>query len=392
MFPFTSTLPQVSIGIEILIKHITLALQWSLKIASGVITCHKIDGLSWEVNLYIREHASICKWYVSPVLALVQVYTADGHVVTAPNIVLATDSPIHENLAVHARQSPYRSYVTCLKIDPATIKRNEYWSTATPYHYLRFEDHPTEGMVLVVGGGDHQTGLKENEYKEDPWKDLEVYARKRFPQAGAVAFTWSGQVMEPADQLGLYGQDPLNNIQDEKLAKYWIATGDSGQGMTGGTIAGMLLSELIQGHEHPWKDLFAPSRIPPPNLIPAEHLAQEAFTTVQSYADVILPQGLFKSPDDLPVGEGTVMQQGVEKVAAYRDPSGKVHTFAAACPHLGCCVQWNKNEKSFDCPCHGSHFDPLGNVINGPAKNNLQPVNLTTFGTKDARDPAQARK
>ena len=68
------------------------------------------------------------------------------------------------------------------------------------------------------------------------------------------------------------------------------------------------------------------------------------------------------------------MRRGPDKVAVYRDEDGTLHERSAVCPHLGCVVQWNAAEKTWDCPCHGSRFDRHGTVINGPANVDLEKI------------------
>jgi Rieske Fe-S protein len=176
---------------------------------------------------------------------------------------------------------------------------------------------------------------------------------------GAVDHRWSGQVMEPADSLAFIGPQPGN---EENV---YLVTGDSGHGMTHGTIAGMLLTELIAGREHRWASLYAPSRLEL-NTSTAKELAKENLNVAVQYADW-LTRGEVKSVDEIARGTGAILRRGRSKVAAYRDDQGVVHERSAVCTHLGCIVAWNSAERSWDCPCHGSRFDPYGKVLNGPA-------------------------
>jgi Rieske Fe-S protein len=84
--------------------------------------------------------------------------------------------------------------------------------------------------------------------------------------------------------------------------------------------------------------------------------------------------GDVKSEDDVQRGEGAVMREGLKKVAVYRDLAGTVHKCSAVCTHMGCVVEWNHVEKSWDCPCHGSRFNPEGRVVMGPAIDDLGEV------------------
>jgi Rieske Fe-S protein len=179
-----------------------------------------------------------------------------------------------------------------------------------------------------------------------------------------IEYRWSGQVMEPVDSLAYIGRNPAD------ADNVFIATGDSGMGMTHGTIAGMLLSDLIVGRQNPWTDLYDPSR---KTLVAVKDFAKENANVMAQYADLVTP-GDVDSVDQIAKGEGAVLRNGLSKNAVYRDDEGLLHSRSAVCTHLGCVVSWNAAEKTWDCPCHGSRFDCLGSVINGPANKDLPPV------------------
>ncbi|KAL4858845.1 putative Rieske 2Fe-2S iron-sulfur protein YhfW [Chlorella vulgaris] len=301
-----------------------------------------------------------------------KVETEDGKVVRCKAHVMATNSPCNHNLAVHSRQMPYRSYVVGLLVPRDAVKRAMYWDTAEPYHYTRLENWDDNNMLLIVGGEDHKTGSL---WPYDPYAKQvpginryakpEKYARSRWTSAGATVLRWNGQVMEPADMLWLHGLNPV--VPDPNS---YIITGDSGQGMTGGTIGGMVVADLILGRKNPYADVYSPSR--PPPIGTALEIAEEGAIVAASFAERALPKVTLSY--DMDADSGAIVQKGLEKVALYTDESKKQHAFSAICPHLGCLVHWNSTEKTFDCPCHGSHFDRYGKVINGPAKADLKPI------------------
>jgi nitrite reductase/ring-hydroxylating ferredoxin subunit len=177
-----------------------------------------------------------------------------------------------------------------------------------------------------------------------------------------VESTWSGQIMETLDGLAYIGRHGGDGL--------FVATGDSGHGMTHGTIAGILLRDLVLGRENPWADLYSPSRL---RLRSVTELARETLNFVPRYGLWLTP-GDARSVEDLPPGSGAVLRSGLRKVACYRDEGGTVHARSAVCPHLGCIVAWNAAEKTWDCPCHGSRFAATGEVVDGPANRGLQPV------------------
>jgi Rieske Fe-S protein len=290
-----------------------------------------------------------------------RVEVGKGVEVTAEAVVVATNVPIHTRVAVHAKQAAYRTYALALATAPGSVPEALYWDTLSPYHYVRTAREGAEEL-LIVGGEDHKTGQE-----EDPASRavrLEAWAREHFPFAGPVRYGWSGQVIETADGLAFIGRSPGGEYENVLLA-----TGDSGMGMTHGTIAGILLTDLIQGRDNPWAKLYDPSRR---SLRAVAKLAKENLNAAAQYADFLAPAEV-KDVSDIPAGTGGILQRGMRKIAAYRDEKGQITERSAVCPHLGCVVAWNALERSWDCPCHGSRFDGPGKVLNGPANVGLGP-------------------
>jgi glycine/D-amino acid oxidase-like deaminating enzyme/nitrite reductase/ring-hydroxylating ferredoxin subunit len=282
-----------------------------------------------------------------------RVMTRNGPVVSAKSVVVATNTPINDRVTIHTKQAAYRTYVIGAQTRPVT--RALYWDTEDPYHYVRLQDG-----ILIVGGEDHKTGQADDTSLR--FERLEEWTRQRFP-AGQTVYRWSGQVMEPIDYLAFIGRNP----GDKNI---YIATGDSGHGMTHGTIAGLLLSDLIHGRPNSWAKLYEPSR---KTLRAAKDFIAENANVAARYAELVTP-GEIADIDDLPRDCGAVIRKGLKKLAVYRDEYEALHTFSAACPHLGCIVSWNQTEKTWDCPCHGSRFKATGDVINGPAVSGLTPA------------------
>jgi len=294
-----------------------------------------------------------------------RVETSDGRVVNADAVVVATNTPVNDLVAIHTKQAAYRTYVIAVRVPHGAVPRMLLWDTSAPYHYVRVHTmRDAQGLVdddvLIVGGEDHKTGQAEDFAARH--RRLEAWTRERFPMAGAIAFRWSGQVMQPVDGLAFIGRNPMDH------ENVLIATGDSGTGMTHGTIAGMLLTDVIMGRQNPWAALYDPSRI---SLRTAGRFLQENLNVGAQLADLVTG-GDVENRSDIPPGEGAIMRRGFSKVAVYRDENGARHQYSAICPHLGCVVSWNTLEKSWDCPCHGSRFDARdGRPINGPANSGL---------------------
>ena len=302
-------------------------------------------------RIYTGTHADVIEGGVP---ALVH---AGRHVVTADAVVVATNTPINDRVAIHTKQAPYMTYVIGGRIPSGSVPKLLAWDTGDPYYYIRTHDD-----VLIVGGEDHKTGQASD--TPERYQRLEAWARARFPMMGELLFHWAGQIMETQDYLAFIGRNPMDHDN------IYVVTGDSGMGLTHGTIAGMLLSDLILGRTNPWEKLYDPSRV---RIRAASEFARENSNVAFQYTDW-LTGGDVKSADEVAPGSGAIMRRGLEKIAVYRDAQGQVHECHAKCPHLGCVVHWNPAETTWDCPCHGSRFDAYGKVINGPANRDLAPA------------------
>jgi glycine/D-amino acid oxidase-like deaminating enzyme/nitrite reductase/ring-hydroxylating ferredoxin subunit len=293
------------------------------------------------------------------------------HSVHAGAIVVATNSPINDMVAIHTKQAPYMTYVIGARVPKNSVADALYWDTLKAYHYVRLQcmrsdEAPFNGHeeydLLIVGGEDHKSGQATDTVQRHA--RLESWARARFPMIEEVEFTWGGQCMETIDGLAFIGRNPMD------ADNVFIATGDSGMGITHGTIAGILLTDLIQGRRNPWATLYDPSR---KTLRAAGNFTKENVNVAGQYLDWIKP-GEVGSTREIEADCGAVLRRGLSKVAVYRDEDGRTHEMSAVCPHLGCIVHWNAAEHSWDCPCHGSRFDKLGKCINGPANTDLEPA------------------
>jgi glycine/D-amino acid oxidase-like deaminating enzyme/nitrite reductase/ring-hydroxylating ferredoxin subunit len=337
-------------------------------------TFHPLKYLKGLVRAFLRDGGRIYTGVHAEKIVdgePARVTTSDGKVISADNVVVCTNTPVNDWLIIHSKQAAYRTYVIGCRVPKGSVPHGLYWDTPDPYHYIRLqpaEDRSGRELdyeILIVGGEDHKTGQPDHpENMDEAFTCLEQWTRERFPMIEGVEYRWSGQVMEPVDYLAYIGRNPGG---DQHI---WIATGDSGNGMTHGTIAGIVLNELVQGRKHQWARLYDPSRV---KLRSAPEYIKENANVAEQYKDYFTA-GELANIDALKPGEGAVIGRGRGKIAVYRDERGTVHQHSAVCPHLYCIVNWNNTEKSWDCPCHGSRFDPYGNVVNGPAIVGLSPV------------------
>jgi glycine/D-amino acid oxidase-like deaminating enzyme/nitrite reductase/ring-hydroxylating ferredoxin subunit len=288
-----------------------------------------------------------------------RVKTQNAGNIKASSIVLATNYPLMSKM--FAKLPAYRTYAIGVRVPKGSIEKVLMWDTGDPYHYIRIQEE-SDHDVLIVGGEDHRTG-QEND-GEDRFQNLWKWTAERFPSAEKVIHHWSGQCFETHDGLAFIG--PFS--EDEPHV--YLITGDSGMGMTHGTIGGMLVSDLILGRENPWAEVYSPSRLATQSITEA---VPEVIKSTAPYVDWITG-GDVSSVDDIKNGEGAILRDGLSKIAVYRDEDGKLFRRSAVCTHMGCIVRFNSAEKTWDCPCHGSRFGVEGHVINTPAMSPLEPV------------------
>jgi nitrite reductase/ring-hydroxylating ferredoxin subunit len=290
-----------------------------------------------------------------------------GHTVSCDKLIIATHVPLlglnsmFSGLMLQSKIASYSTYAI-----GATIPRDEaiqasYWDTDDPYYYLRVQSRPKDDYV-IFGGEDHKTGQEVD--VEARYAHLETVLASYLPKA-RPDHRWSGQVIETHDGLPYIG--PTNDEQ-------FIATGFSGNGLTFGTLGGLMACDWILGRENPWQELFSVERQP---------LRAGAWNYLKENSDY--PYHLIKgyltslhggSVEEVKPGEGKVLRINGHRCAVYRNPAGDVTACTAICPHMGCVVRWNGPEKTWDCPCHGSRFTTSGQVIAGPAESPLEKQDL----------------
>ncbi len=293
--------------------------------------------------------------------------TDAGPTVRARAVVVATNTPapINDWAGIYTKQAAYRTYLIGARVSRGSVTDALYWDTIDPYHYVRVERSSAgddQHDTLLVGGEDHKTGQFEE--NDAPFAKLERWARQHFPSAGEVTYRWSGQVQEPADGIAYIGRAPTAK------PNVYVITGDSGQGLTHGTLGAILVRDLILVRSNAWESTYDPSRKPTGSI--SEFIAENV-NAVSTFVDYVTG-GDVRSEDEIRPGSGAIVREGLKKVAVFRDGSGAVHKCSPVCTHLGCMVQWNHVESSWDCPCHGSRFDAYGKVVMGPAVTDLKPI------------------
>jgi glycine/D-amino acid oxidase-like deaminating enzyme/nitrite reductase/ring-hydroxylating ferredoxin subunit len=285
----------------------------------------------------------------------------DKGVVTAKDVIVATNLPILNLGLFFAKTYPSRSYIVGAKIDPAKAPVGMFIGSGESSHSIRTTPYE-DGLLLLVCGEGHKVGTVTD--TEKCYQKLEAYACDRF-KVESFEYRWSNQDMVSFDKLPYIGNlTPFNK-------HIYVATGFSLWGMSKGTMSGMVLSDLILGKTNPCTELYDSLRATP--FLTVDSIEQEVDVTVRWIGDRF--KGLLSSSfDEVAKGEGKLLTIDNEKVAAYRDQEGTVHAVSATCTHLACIVSWNSGEKSWDCACHGARFSCDGKVIQGPAIKDLAKV------------------
>ncbi|WP_436498727.1 FAD-dependent oxidoreductase [Actinokineospora sp. HUAS TT18] len=274
----------------------------------------------------------------------------DAAVITADKIVVASHYPMLDRGLYFARLAPVRSYCVAVRLASGAPPDAMAISAGSPaWSVNRFGD------LLVLAGRGHTTGDPEDR----PYDALGAFAREHWDVAEIVN-RWSAQDAVPFDHLPMIGTYLPGS--DRVL----VATGFRKWGLSTGSFAAMILSDLINGNENPWARHFSPHRVS------LHSIARLAAMNGRVAADLVGDRLAPAAARPVPPGEGRIVRDGWGKTAVYRDPDGTEHAVSARCTHLGCLVRFNAAERSWDCPCHGSRFDIDGTVLEGPATEPLE--------------------
>ena len=276
-------------------------------------------------------------------------------VVTADHVVVATLLPFWDPGGYFAKAHPSRSYVIAVRA--AEPVEGMYLSAGSPTRSIRTAEG---GEWLVLGGDSHHVGSEEE--TGGYYTDLEEWARQRFT-VDEVGYRWSSQDYVPVDGVPYAGRSA-------RAERVWVVTGLRKWGFGNGSAAAMLLRDSILGRENPWTELYDAARA---------DVVRSATTFIKENAKVaghlvgdrlanLVPPG----PDTIEPGDGGICRLDGDTVAAFRDDDGTLHAVSPACTHLGCLVRFNRAERSWDCPCHGSRFGTDGRVLQGPAVKDLE--------------------
>ena len=290
--------------------------------------------------------------------------TTESGSVTCADVVVATNYPFLDRGLFFARVHPKRSYCISGPVPEDRITEGMYISSDQPTRSVR-TIRDGDRTIMLIGGEGHNVGQEED--KESHYANLEAWARQHYGLT-EITHRWSTQDGSTVDDL------PYVGTLRKSSKHLFVATGFKKWGMTNGTTAAMLITDLITGKDNPYTSLYDPHRLTV--AASAQTFVEENVKVGAKFVKDRIAHPQRGDADDLGPGEAAVVGTAPNQTAVYRDESGALHAVSAVCTHLGCIVNWNPAEKTWDCPCHGSRFGYEGNVIQGPAVQDLEKKDL----------------
>lgn len=334
---------------------------------------NQINPLQYVQELARAAHGYNCSIYEQTHVERVEskenrfVLHAEDVKVEAEYVVHATHTPKGVKM-VQTLLGPYREYGIACTLNNQEIPEGIFWGYHEDGKKISTRLYKKNGnRYLIVVGEPHKTG-QSSENKQHI-ENLENFAKKFFDIRN-VEYRWGGQHYRPADLLPYIGPG-------KKDSREYIATGYSTDGLVYGTLAGMIISDQITGQENKWSEFYSANRHQP--LKSAAKFIKEnvnvAGQMVKDYASTTVKSENFDTAD-IQIGEGRIIKYNGKKLAVFRNKNNELEAVSPVCTHMKCIVHWNDAEESWDCPCHGSRFKTDGTVLEGPAYDPLDKVDL----------------
>lgn len=293
-----------------------------------------------------------------------KVITQAGGTVTSKHIAICTHYPFYDGLGLYfSRMYAERSYALAIKTN-INYPCGMYISAEEPSRSIRSSITPDGEPLLIIGGQNHKTGQGTCTFNH--YEILQDYATNMF-NAEEIIYRWSAQDLVTGDKIPYIGR--ITSF----ATNIYVATGFKKWGMTTSTVAAMLISDLIQEKQNRYEALFSPSRSM--SLKTVSNLIVENFDVAKHLIGGKL-EFVQRRPDQLESDEGSAVMVNGRRAGAYKDDEGKLYVVDTTCTHMGCEVEWNHGERTWDCPCHGSRFSFKGEVLEGPAQLPLKPITI----------------
>lgn len=293
--------------------------------------------------------------------------SANGYNVKAKNVVISTHYPIKNFPGMYfSKMYQDKSYAIAVdtKQDENEMTDGMFIQSCDPVISFRTAKYKDKNLLIIAGSG-HRTGQAEGKI-EDSFVNLENYIKKYYPNA-ETKFKWSTEDCVTLDKVPYIGQ--FSNL----LPNMYVATGFKKWGMSTSHVAGKLISDLILGKKNEYVDIYKATRLEPiKNIKEFGNMLKEStysllINKIKPAKDVL---------EKIPLGDGGIVEIDGDKVGIYKREDGEIFAIKPYCGHLGCLVSWNNLEKTWDCPCHGSRYDYMGNIITEPTVKKLEKINI----------------
>ena len=335
--------------------------------------------LSTGKGCQVYETTEIAEIEGTPITAT----TTDGHRIHCEHVLIATHVPLQGKSGLlsatflQSKLAPYSSYVVGGWVPRDTAPEALFWDTGDPYDYLRVDRRHDHDFV-IFGGEDHKTGQVEE--TSQCFHRLEERLKRLLPDV-SITHRWSGQVIETNDGLPYIGGH---------TERQFVATGFAGNGMTFGTVSAMMFADHVMKQANPWTELFGASRTKIKGGL-WDYIKENKDYPYYLVRDRFAGKG-GQSLRAVKRGTGEVIDVEGQAAAVYRGLDGEIHIRSAVCTHMGCYVNWNDAERTWDCPCHGSRFKIDGEVLAGPAEEPLAPIEMKESAREGSKKIAPGKK
>lgn len=194
------------------------------------------------------------------------------------------------------------------------------------------------------------------------YKYLEEIAKNLYPD-GKIKYRWNTEDCITLDKIPYIGE----------YSKMWenafVATGFNKWGVTTSNIAARIITDKILGEKNEYAEIFKSTRLEPvKNIKEVTNMVKESVNSLV-FKKLEIPQ---EEANQIQEGEGKIVEVNGQKIGIYKDKNGQIYKINPVCKHLGCELSWNNLDKTWDCPCHGSRYDYMGNLIYGPSVKDLE--------------------
>lgn len=288
----------------------------------------------------------------------VTLYT-EQHKIIAQQVIMATHIPkgIHQT---HFLVYPYRSYAVAVRLKNENYVNGNFWHLDFPFFATSTHNVFHQQIdLMIIAGHSHKIGHPKEDSHLEHFAKTEQYARQHWDVA-STEYRWSAQHYQSADGL------PYIGLSSKKSKRIYIGTGYFADGLVYGTVAGLLIADLIMQKPNPFASIYSPQRFKP--FVSSFRFIKENTVVFFDFVkDYLLNFIRAKKIETINKGEGKIIKFKSQFYAVYRDIDNTIYAVSAICTHMYCLVRWNDAEKTWDCPCHGSRFTPQGEIIEGPA-------------------------